>query len=219
MSSAELTPRLPSPRRPPLPWLPSEPGNGQCLVQVLWGGTVPHWRGHVGRPFPGSVCEGSQAAEFPTAALVLITANQWMPDSGQSKLLRFLPRPPQPVASLQGRNDQDGSPDPGDCTCISKCQRPTPACPACFTLPWCAACTPALHGSAAPCREGMGGELGGPQAVPVPHTHRRCCWRDCSLARHSQLLQAARLPQPRAVIHPPFPAGFAQTSLLSLCLF
>ena len=44
-------------------------------------------RGHPGQPLPGSACKGSQTAEFPTAALVLITANQWMPDSGQSKPL------------------------------------------------------------------------------------------------------------------------------------
>ena len=45
-----------------------------------------------------------------------------------------------------------------------------------------------------------------PGLCPPSHPVR-CCRRGCSVAVHSWLLPAARLPQPRAVIQPPFPAG------------
>lgn len=97
-------------------------------------------------------------------------------------------------------------------------------CPRCLIHPAPARCLhpgPARLNCTAWGEDGRGGRgsslpLPSPRAVP---TARRCCPQGCSVAGHSQLLPAARLPQPHAVIQPLFPAGFAQTSLLSLCLF
>lgn len=156
-------------------------------------GPFPQQRGHAGQPLPGSVCKGSQTAEFPTAALVLITANQWMPDSGQSKLL---PLPSRGRlgrwAPGRGRGAGDGGAGPRSHPCVSQCPVACASCPACFSP------VPVLT-VPQPCCAGV-------LAAPAP-TLQVLLTGHCSALGHFQLLPAARLPPALHCDSAPLPRG------------
>lgn len=164
-------------------------------------------RGHPGQPLPGSACKGSQTAEFPTAALVLITANQWMPDSGQSKPLLPPSRGLPSRWAAAGGGTWDGSADSAHRTsALPNARRPRVPQPLELTAPQL--CLVQLH-----C-------VWGSWQLPCPpRAHAGAAHGCCSAPGTSSCSQLLACLQPRAVIQPSFPVGFAQTFLLSLCLF
>lgn len=144
--------------------------------------------------------KGSQAVEFPTAALVLITANQCAsslaPSSG------FPIRQNNPCESPSSGHSTGGSEGPR-----------LPALPA-------AACSSVLPAPQPHHGEGGLGVLSARAHLCCAHPCTGgCCLQGCSMAGHSQLFQCLASPvQPRAVILPP-PRGFAQTSRLLCACF
>lgn len=194
-------------------WVPfcSHPPAVQLHVPFAMARTAPGAsvgpRGHSGQPLPGSVCKGSQTAEFPTAALVLITANQWMPDSGQSKPL--LPRSQGLLGrwAAVGAGTWDGSADPAHCTSAFPDARKShvPQPPVLTASQLCLVQLHCVWGSRQPL------------CPPCAHAGAPC--GRCSALGTSSCSQLLACLQPRAVIQPYFPAGFAQTFLVSLCLF